>query len=989
MRLRLLTITFGILLIPGLAWGQEGTITGTVTDENNGDPLPGANVIVQEEQGGAATDTEGRYTLEIAPGTYTLLASFVGYQERTVEVTVEAGETVRHDFALQPDHTGLEEVVVTGLAQQQTQAEASISVTNIDAAGLADAADFQSVTGLLQGSTPGLTVSKTSGNVGSSIRFNVRSGVSLNSDSQPAVYLDGTRINNDQFQGAYRGGQATSALSSLNPDNIESIEVLKGPAAAALYGTDGADGVILIETKSGSDGHNLRVNYKGTLGYSEKVKGYDPGSYTNAEFANQQFRQGDTDEHQVSVRGTANNLNYYASYTNRRTKGITPNNSGARNNFQANFEVNPGEEWRFSGKSSVTTNEYFRPGNDNLLAGLLTSTLLGSPDGPKSIFGPLEDLLAIDDKFRVARYTGNASATFTPETITGLRVQGSVGGDITSLREDVTWPRGISFPGGAQGQRQIINRNNRQFNANLDATYNYEILPDLSATSTVGGQAFTESRQQSNMQSQDFGSAAITAIGTGNTLPFMSENVFNRRSGGIFARQTFSYDDTYNLNLSLRRDYSTRITPGDNSAFTAWYPGIRGNVRLSQFDFVPESITLFKVRAAFGQTGALPGVLDTQELRITGTQSGFGTGGTIGSVGNPDLQAETVSEYTVGIDLGFQNRYSLSATYYNQSTSNSIVRFQPAPSTGLGGFNQPRNVGEIMGQGIETSLDLTLFQTTQHRVQFRSSYTYRQADVNELSGQTIPGVFDRNFMVEGLPPKAFYGLKVDGAQFADDGQYAGVNVVDQNDDGVINSDDRVQLGNPKADHFGGAQLNVQLFKNFSVTARAEYRVGQQALNGSKRFATDFGRNPKRRHLQGQIFPSVDPVEGTSQLEPGTEEYRNAANEYAETSPLDQHFDNYLEDSDWLKLREISVSYDFGGLIGRFVEGPLPVRTFRLTVAGRNLFTFTEYSGPDPEINFTGVNVPGQNTVANQISSNQDFYTLQQPRTFTATLNVGF
>jgi TonB-dependent SusC/RagA subfamily outer membrane receptor len=963
-----------LLLTPGLALGQAtGTIEGTVTDASDGSSLPGATVQVPEEGIGTATDSQGQYALEDVPaGTHVLRVSFVGYETLTQEVSVEAGETVTRDFSLELQAAELGEVVVTGLAQEQSQAESSVSVTSIDAQELTDNADFQSVEELFQGNTPGVTVSKSSGNVGSGIRFNVRSGVSLNSDGQPVIYIDGTRIDAGEVEGFGAGGQGTSALSDLNPDDIKSIEVLKGPSATALYGTDGADGVVIIETKSGGDLQEdgaVRVNYSGTIGYTEKVEEYSSDTFVNAETANDQFREGDITENRLSLSGRTGSINYSASYTNRQTDGITPNNSGERNNVRANFEANPTDEWRFSASSGLTINEQTRPGNDNLLRGIFTSTLLGTEEVP-SLFGPIDDILAVDDQFRAQRFNGSVTTSYSPTQIDGLRARLQLGGDVNSRRQDQTFPRGIVFPGGAEGERNIFNRENRQFNGDVNVRYGYDVASNLSASSTVGLQLFTESTQTSFLTSQDFGSAAISDIGTGATLDAMGEDVFNRRSGGIFARQTFSYNDAYNLNVSLRRDISTKIQPGDNGTFTAWYPGVRGNVRLEQLGILPEYFSQFKIRAAFGQTGALPGVLDTQELRLTGTQSGFGTGGTIGSVGSPDLEAETVSEIEGGIDVGINNRYTFSATYYYQQTNNSIVDFQPAPSTGLGDFNQPRNVGEITGQGVETALDLTLLQTETARVRLNTSYSYRFAEVQELNGQALSGVFDQNFVREGLAPSTFYGLEVDGAEFNEAGEFAGPNIIDQNDDGVINSEDRVKLGNPTPDHFGGITLNVQFFDNLTVTGRAEYQLGHQVWNGTKEFATSNGVNPRVSELNTQL----------GELEVGSDAYRSAANELAELNTQDRLFGNFLEDADFLKIREIGVSYDFTGLADRFIASDLPVREFRVKLSGQNLFTFTDYSGPDPQVNFNG---------GRGITAGQDFFTLQQPRTFTASVSVGF
>ncbi len=974
------SVVFGLalLLLPGLAWAQQGTVTGTVTEAETGEPLPGATVQIIEEGTGAASDSDGQYRIAGVPaGEQTIRVSFVGYQQQERTVNVPDGGTVRVNFQLQTSEAELEEVVVTGLARETTKGEASVSVSSIDAAELSETADFQSVEQLFQGSTPGVRVSKTSGNIGSGIRFDVRGGVSLNSDGQPLIFVDGTRINQDEIEGFGVGGQGTSPLADLNPDNIESINVLKGPSASALYGTDGADGVVLIETKSGRQGQPLQVNYSGTIGYQDAARKYDTGTYISADAANATFREGDILENQISLTGGIDDVSYFASYSNRQSDGIQPRNSGVRNNVQANFEVNPNEEFQITANTGFTINEYERPTNDNSTQGYLGNTLLV----PTSYtFTDSSEIASVEDQFRVQRFTGSVTTSYTPEYLDGFRLRAQAGADVSSRRQDQTYRVGrtSSFNFITDGERNIFTVENRQYNGDLTARYNYDVTADLSATSTIGTQVFTESTRSSSLTAQQFGSPKITDIGTGADLRTVGESLFNQRSAGIFARQTFQYGVAYNLDLSLRRDYSTQLLSTSEDAFTAWYPSVRGNVRLGQFGFAPDYLSQLKLRAAFGQSGSLPGLTDTQTLRIGGERGGYGAGGVVNSAGDPNLDLERISEYEAGVDVGLNERYTLSATYYYQSTSNSIVDFSPAPSTGLGNFTVPRNVGEITGQGIETSLDLTLLDLDNYRVSFSGNYTYQTTEVQELGGQLIQGGFERNVIKEGLPPAAFFGFKVDGAQFTDSGAYAGPNVVDANGDGQINQDDRVQLGNPAPDHYGGVSLNVQLFQNLRISGRAEYQVGQQVYNGTKRFATRFGNNKTFNRLSSQLFGGGD----AEQLEPGTSEYRQAANQYAELQTPDRlSASNFLEDADFLKIREIGVAYDFTGLVDRFTaQSDLPVREFRVRLSGRNLFTFTDYSGPDPQVNQTG---------ARTITQGTDFLTLQTPRTFSVSVNVGF
>lgn len=975
-----------LLLLPGLAWAQDGTIRGEVVEAESGEPLPGANVTVEGENIGSAAQSDGQFRIENVPaGEQELVVTFVGYQSSERTVDVPAGETTVVNFRLQVDLTGLDEVVVTGLAQEQTRAEASVSVTSIEAGELSERQDFQSMEQLFQGNTPGVTVSKSSGNVGAGIRFNVRGGVSLNSDGQPVIYVDGTRIDQSPTEGAYAGGQEVSPLADLNPDDIESIEVLKGPSAAALYGTDGADGVVLIETKSGSDvgggGQDLKVDYSATLGYQEKERDFPEDRLKSAEAVENTFREGDIREHQFGVSGSYTDWSYFASYTNRTSEGIQVNNKGQRNNFRANFEITPNDEFRISAQTGFTANELTRPQNDNNLFGQISNTVLAF-QGQPYFFTDSTDVFGIDDKFRIQRFIGSLDASYSPNAVPGLQVRGKAGADVTSRRENNTFPVSGSYVGITNGERFIFEENIRQYNAEVSANYNYTPLPDLSATSTIGTQLFTRSTEDAELEAQNFGSEAIVNAGSGADIQSVGESIFNERSAGIFARQSFTYQDTYSLSASVRRDFSTQIRPGGNDSFKAWYPSVQGNVRLAQFDAMPDLFTQLKVRAAFGQSGALPSPTDIQELRLQGAPSGFGTGGVIGSVGNPDLEAETVTEYEAGIDLELNGRYSLSSTFYFQGTSESIVDFDPAPSTGLGGSSRPENVGRITGKGVETSLNATVLQTDRHSVSINVNHTWQTSEVQDIGGQTLSGGFDRNFIKEGLPPRAFFGLEADGAEFTDDGVFAGVNIVDQNDDGVINDDDNVKLGEVRPDHFGGFGIQARLFDHLTISGRAEYQLGRDVFNNSQVFAIQFANDPLFDKLSGQIFPSVDPVEGTEQLEPGTDEYREAANRFAElnTANRDDVFSPFVKDAKFLKIREISIGYDFAGLVKDLVDAPFPVRQFRLRLSGQNLFTFTPYNFPEPQISSTG---------ARGISSNQDFLTMPQPRSWTATLSVGF
>ncbi len=965
MRRLLSTVALGLalLLAPSLAWAQQGTVAGTVIDDATGNSLPGANVQIAGTELGSATNPNGQFSISGVPaGEQTIRVTFVGYEPTERTVNVQEGGTTRVRIRLASDAQALDEVVVTGVGQQQTRGETNVSVSSIDAEELTETAEYENVTDLLQGRTTGVTISRSSGNVGSGLRFDVRGGVSLNSDGQPLIFVDGTRINQDPATGFNVGGQGTgSPLADLDPSNIASINVLKGPAATSLYGTDGTDGVVLIETKSGRQGQDLEVSYQGTLGIATKQAGYNDDIYPTADRLDAIHRDGTIQGHRVSMSGATENTNYLVSYSHRDTESIFPTGNGQRNNLNANVEYRPSESLTLSSRSTLAFNYYSRPQADNNIFGVLGALALDAP------FGAFTErdssaFFAIDDQQRVRKFQQSVQLSYSPDAISGLTLRAQGGADISARRNDQTWPaqyEDIYISSG--GERNALDSDRRRFNADLTATYNYDLSSDVSGTTTAGTQLFTESDRFVSATASQIGTDLITDIGAGTQLDVIGEGLSNERSAGIIGRQQFEFLDRYSVEFSVRRDWSTRLVAGEAGSFKEWYPAARASAQIGNLDVMPDAVSSLNVRASWGQSGSLPSLVDGELVRLNGQSSGFGTGATIGNVGNPDLGLERVNEVEGGFDLGINERYSLSFTYYRQSTENSIVNFQAAPSTGFGNQTVPRNVGEIFAQGVETSLDVTAFQTERHSLSFNANYSFRDREVRELGGESIFGAFQRNVIREDLAPFSFVGREVLGARFADNGEYLGPEL----------SDEEVELGNPVADHFGGFGFTATVFEDLQINAQAEYQLGNQTYASTARFLTLIGANERRNALQEEL----------SGLDPGTDQYRQVANDLARTNPGagTGEVDNFLQDADFLKLRSLGVRYNASDLISS-VTGTDQLRSFTLGFSASNLFTITPYDlGPDPEVNFDG---------SRGITRGQVFLTLQTPREYTFTLEVG-
>lgn len=993
-----------LLLAPALAAAQTGTVTGTVTDAESGEPLPGANVQIVELNRGAATNVEGTYSIsEVPSGEYTLRVSFVGFQTFEDNIALRTGQTLRRNVELEPDYTGLEEVVVTGIASQTSRARAEVTVSKVDTEELQESNSYSSVNELLGGKIAGVNVSSSSGNVGGGFRFDVRSGGGIGGGGQPVIYIDGVRVDNAEVGGFGAGGQAISTLANLNPEDIESVEVLKGPAGAALYGTSGSNGVVLITTKTGRAGQPISVRYKGVLGVNQQIREYDYATSGTPDVANEFFRDGSIEEHTVSASGGSDIVRYFTAFSFRGEDGTLRNNTLDRNSFRANFEAFPLNNLTVTAKAGYSRADIGRPQNDNNLTGYLGNVLLSTSP---FIFTDSTAIEAANNAFENNKFTGSVQVNYQP--IDGLELRASAGYDGIEMRNDETLPADEQYSGVTNGSRAIFNRRNEQFTYDLNARYSYDIIEGLSATSIVGGQAFDRTLKTSFISKQNFATALTTNVGAGSDFISGDEAFVDAREAGIFAQQEFNYQNTYFLTFGGRQDFATQVGADAGNIF---YPKVSGAARLDQFDITPTFFDLLKVRAAYGETGQLPGRLDGIPLLWTAAPSGYGSGAVLDFIGNADIEPERVRELEVGVDADLFGRVSLSATYYRQNASGSIIDFAEAPSTGLTASDRPFNVGEKSGQGVELDLSVTPLRTENVSVTTDFIYAYATNTIDDLGGaQPIFDGFDVNANARvGLPQNAFYTFS-STAQFVDangealsgdvtPNDVAGFNIVPTATD-ESGAPAREFLGTPTPNHNGSVSVNVRLFQDLQIYGLIDYAADLHVFNSTKVFQTLFGANKDLNTATYLLSDQSSPYEGLSDQQlrdanvpyliglqpntaaPGSASYLEWAEVYASNQTAVQGAaadGNFISNANYLKLREVSISYNFSSLVGRLLP-ETQVESVRLGLSARNIFTTTNYNGIDPEVNFTG---------ARDDSRGQDFLTLAPPRTLTATLNLRF
>ena len=969
------------LLFPALALAQDGTLSGTITDSESDNALPGANIIIEDTNLGAASGLDGSYGIANIPtGTYTVRVTFIGYKQIEQSVTINSGANTLN-VALEPDFTGLEEVVVTGIASATSKARAEVAVSSVQTDRLLEQNAYQDVSQLLNGKVPGVSVQPSSGNVGGGIRFNMRSSVGLNGDGQPVIYIDGVRVDDAEVGGFGTGGQQISMLSTLSPEDIASIEVLKGPAGAALYGTSGSNGVVLITTKRGSLSSTDRpftINYKGVLGTNSQFEEYDKLTAGTPDEANAFFRDGQIEQHSVSVSGGSARVRYFASYDNRFEEGHINNNQQDRQSFRANFEAFPIENLTVRANTNYAINNVNRPQNDNNIFGYLGNTLLASSP---YIFTDSAAIEGVENVQRINRFTGIAEVEYSP--IKNLTIRGSVGFDGTDLRNDESFPSNLSYSGTTNGERNIFDRRNEQYTYDFNARYGYEITTGLNGTTILGSQSFNRIRRTFDLTRQNFSSELITNVGAGADFIDGDETFLHTREAGIYAQQELAYNNWLFVTLGARQDFASTV--GDDAP-SIFYPKASFAIRLDQVVSLPSAINFFKVRAAYGETGQLPGQLDGSLLRWAAEPSGYGTGAVTDFIGNISIEPERIKEFEGGIELGLLNdRIGLEVTGYLQKAEDSIIDFQNAPSSGLTASDVPFNVGASTGWGVESSLVVDVIRQRNFSLDLGLIWNYQENEVDDLSGaQPIFDGFDVNVTRETLPQSAFYTW-ASRATFNDDGTYAGAELTTTDTDGD-GEPDRAFFGIPYPKHNGSFTLNARFLRDFTFSGLLDWQLGNSVYNNTAQFQRIFGAYFPRNVALVQIGQNTAADFGLEDeniqvFQPGTDEYRAAAEVVAssETSVTGFATDaNFIEEADFVKLREISLRYDFTNLLRR-ANVSRYIRNASFTLSARNLWMSTKYSGMDPEVNFTG---------ALDDTRSGDFLTLPQPRVIYGTLTIG-
>lgn len=983
MKRLLSTLVFIALFIPATAFAQTGTISGTVTDSETGEPVPTANVALMEINQGAATDLDGNYEIENVPvGTYSFRVTFVGYQTYTTEVTIEEGETITHDVELQPGAVGLDEVVVTGYGQQQTAGELTGSISNVTSDDIQDV-PAQNTESLLQGRAAGVTVSSTSGNPGGAFEVDIRGEGSINAGNNPLYIVDGVQISNDQN----RYISSRSPLNAINPSDIESIQVLKDAAAASIYGAQAANGVVLIETKSGQQGPvEVSLQFEGgvrfqsnridmtnrdewmTLQYEafgeDLVRsaifpafGYDsdtpvnemrdfdwqdwlfePGPHRSAGFT----ANGGDEETQFYLSGSwqntggamvaeASNFTQYSIRTNINQRftddldlGIRLNLSNEKQNgvCQDGYYINC-PFYQGIGEEPPISYPYNDDGSYN-------------PDTEQSpTYNPAVTLYEETRELNTTQFVGKLAPTY--QITPWLSAQGSFGLDWQINKEYDYGTPTVAPSEGGELQQGTASITNMTLNTTLNANQTFAGVHDLSAM--VGTEYIRHYEDDKGQGVIGFNNDLLRVANAASQNWFVPSG-FNQeyRQLSYFGRLNYTFDGRYIVTATTRFDASSKFGADRRWGF---FPSGSVGWRISEESFFNvDAVNDLKMRVSYGVTGNSDiGEYGARGLYSIGSSYDAQPGIRPSQLANRQLTWEENQEINVGLDWGmWDGRFSGGLNVY-RSNSNNLLLNRPLPnSSGYGSITE--NIGKVRNEGIELDFNTVNVQTQSFRWSTRFNISVTRNEVLELT----PGVEQ---LGSGNVPVAV-GHSIETWHVP---EWAGVNPADgspmfYDEDGNLtyrwDDADRKWIDGAEEDVVGGIGTRLN-YKGLSLDVFFDYSYGAMLNPNAERSYTDpFGEG-----ILGMIYDRRWTEPGELAQYPKMVPNGNYNNLNAD-SP-DGVNTLWLQKGNFIRLKNISLSYN----VPQSLAERVGLSGGRLYVTGLNLWFATPMLGHDPESSGVG------------------------------------
>lgn len=945
---------------------QTGTVTGSVRDAVSQAPVPAAQVSIVGTSLGMLTNNVGRFlVMNVPAGPQTVRVELIGYGTLEMEVTVPAGGAATADFDMRQDAIALEGVVVTGTAGQARRREVGNSISAV----LAEDIEYTAVTDfgdVLQGRTAGIQINDHSGQVGAASQIRLRGNNSLQQGNNPLIYVDGVRLESDPIGADDEGAQTPSAFDMINPNDIDRLEVIKGPAATTLYGTEAAGGVIQIFTKRGvagapawnfsmeqgvsvmpHQGPGADVNPSGLflntcrdsgiLNHQTGEIGVDePGCPESGSW----FRNAHHQVYNLSVRGGGQTATYFVSGQYGDRQGVVEPQGADNYNVRANISFQPAEGLDVRLNSSYGRRNIAWIPNGNNASGLYLNVLRGTagytPGNDDSLVLENEILTHLD------QYVTGLSVNWAPNSMFSHRM--NVGVDYTS--SDFIDFKGWGFYEEATGDREIDQQFDRNLTFDYSGTFSYSPLENISSDFSWGGQVYEEFNYTLNGFDELFAGPGEQILGDGNN-PRVFENRITLRSGGFFIQEVLGLNDKLFLTGGVRWDGFS--TFGEGFGLAA-YPKLQAAYTISDEDFFPlDWAETFKLRAAWGRSGKAPGAFDAKRTYEATSADEQVPAVIIANLGNADLGPEVSTELEYGADASFMDgRFTVEFTRYDQTNRDALICVQEAPSGGTEECTW-RNLGEVQNWGTETLVNFVPVRTDNIEWDIGVNFSTNDSEITDLGP------------LEDLGTSRQLGFPL-WIRWDD-------TITNPNAIGELPDYEKGNIGNLFPTETVGLNTRLTLWRSLTIDVVGEGQYGMVRPIGIAY------QNVRRRVWPGDGCPAIQDMyyslsgSGSSRVA----QMGLPASDIARCIGPYSDQGMWTDAADFFKIRSASITY-------RLPDGLVPgARNAQIGIAGKNIWTRTDYRGLDPEANDNGF---GDSTP-------NEYYNMAPPRILILNFNVSF
>ncbi|MEQ9405936.1 MAG: TonB-dependent receptor [Cyclobacteriaceae bacterium] len=1006
------------LCIAVSAYSQTFTVTGIVKDSN--EPLIGATITVLGTTDGVVADINGMFSIQVENNA-TILVSFIGYQSKEYRIT----SSQNLDIILESEYSELEEVIVIGYGSVK-KSDLTGSVSSIKAEDIVKTA-ISSIDQGIQGKAAGVVVSMGSGQPGARSSTRIRGSTSILGSNEPLYVIDGVIIANTNNVSAVTG-PSINPLESINPADVESIEVLKDASATAIYGARGANGVILVTTKRGKEGKS-EINIGYTQSWQElrreipllnaaelAILGNEAAdnasvprrliyaSPTNlgvgTNWQDAIFSIAPMTNIQISARGGADGSVFSISGGFLDQQGILLNSSYNRGNIRINLDREIHSKITVGTSTNITRSKLQGTVTDSegAIPSSVTSWALSFNPGlpliddngdptfenntaQPSVGNPVEDALKTQQETISTRLLGNVYLNWDIKEWLSLKT--SVGTEVAFIDTKSFIPNDI-FRGEASNGQAALGES-QSINRLWETTLSFNKTFGSHALSGFLG--YTMQKLDNEfifLATSDFDDNRLgfNAVQAGKLKTLVVNGSSAEQLQSFLGRINYNLNEKYLLTASARIDGSSKFGAGNKYGF---FPSVAAAWRVKEEPFL-ENVDFFsdlKVRVGFGAVGnqghspySSLGLLETTEAYFGENIIAKGSGQS--NRENTALRWETTNQYDFGIDVAFfENRVLITADIYYKKTTDLLIN-APLPYTS--GFKEGTfNVGSMENKGFELAVNTVNLTGS---LEWNSTFTMgwnrnKVLDINRDEGifaESLLGISGWTSVEEGMPLNSFYGYQTDGiVQLSEDPttiphflsgnlDYGDRKYKNQNTDEVINEDDIVLLGNAHPDFSFGVNNSLN-YGNFSLSIFLQGVVGNEVVNFNKFGLESFnGTQNNSREALNRWTP-----ENPSNIYP-------RATLEARPNVLSDH---QVEDGSYLRVKDITLSFDFSNLLA---SRNLKFGMFRLFVSGKNLITVTNYSGYDPEIN---------RFITDALRFGADFGSYPSAKIYTTGLNITF